>query len=85
MIISDVITLCGIGGSMEITDRIVEKIKSLPEEKQAEVLDFVDFLEKKIRESENEDWRKFSLETAMREIEDEESLYTMDDLKEKFS
>ncbi|MCK5683351.1 DUF2281 domain-containing protein [bacterium] len=70
---------------MEITDRIVEKIKSLPEEKQAEVLDFVDFLEKKIRESENEDWRKFSLETAMREIEDEESLYTMDDLKEKFS
>ena len=70
---------------MEITDKIVEKIKSLPEEKQAEVLDFVDFLEKKIREDENRGWSKFSLESAMRGMEDEESLYTLNDLKDTFS
>ncbi len=37
---------------MGVADRIIEKVKSLPEEKQTEVLDFVDFLEKKIKERE---------------------------------
>ncbi len=70
---------------MGVADRIIEKIKSLPEEKQTEVLDFVDFLEKRIKEEENRDWSKFSLESAMRGMEDEEPLYTLNDLKEKFA
>ncbi len=70
---------------MGVADRIIEKIKSLPEEKQTEVLDFVDFLEKRIKEEENRDWSKFSLESAMRGMEDEEPLYTLNDLKETFA
>ncbi len=70
---------------MGVADRIIEKVKSLPEEKQTEVLDFVDFLEKKIKEEENRGWSKFSLESAMRGMEDEETLYTLNDLKETFS
>ena len=70
---------------MGVADKIIEKVKSLPEEKQTEVLDFVDFLEKRIKEEENRDWSKFSLESAMRGMEDEETLYTLNDLKETFA
>ncbi len=70
---------------MGVADRIIEKIKSLPEEKQTEILDFVDFLEKKIKEDENRGWSNFSLESAMRGMKDEETLYTLNDLKETFS
>ncbi len=70
---------------MGFVDKIGEKIKSLPEEKQVEILDFINFLEKKIIEEENKDWNKFSIESAMREMENEESLYTFNDLKETFS
>lgn len=70
---------------MGLTDKIGEKIKSLPEEKQVEILDFINFLEKKITEEENKGWNEFSIETAMRGLENEESLYTFNDLKEIFS
>lgn len=70
---------------MGVADRIIEKITSLPEEKQTEVLDFIDFLKKKIDEDEKRGWSKFSLESAMRGMENEESLYTLNDLKETFS
>jgi len=49
------------------------------------ILDFVDFLEKKIKEDENRGWSNFSLESAMRGMKDEETLYTLNDLKETFS
>lgn len=70
---------------MSLADKIIEKIKSLPEEKQAEVFDFVNLLEIKIKEEENIFWSKFSLESAMRGMDDEEALYTVTDLKETFS
>jgi hypothetical protein len=70
---------------MGLADKIIKKIKSLPEDKQAEVFDFVNFLEIKIKEEENISWNKFSLESAMRGINDEETLYTVSDLKETFS
>ncbi len=70
---------------MGVADKIIEKVKSLPEEKQTEVLDFVDFLEKRIKEEENRVWSKFSLESAMRGMEDEETPYTLNDLKETFA
>ena len=34
---------------MKIEQRVLEKLRSLPLEKQQEVLDFVEFLEQKIR------------------------------------
>jgi mRNA interferase MazF len=58
---------------MGLADKIIEKIKSLPEEKQAEVLDFVDFLQRKLEEEEKRECSKFSLELAMRGMEEEKS------------
>ena len=68
---------------MSLVEKIVEKVKSLPEDKQIEILDFVDFLSRKVEEEERL-WSKFSLESAMRELESEESLYTLGDIKERF-
>jgi hypothetical protein len=60
---------------MVFADKLIEKIKSLPEEKQVEVLDFVDFLQGKFEEEERREWSSFSLDSAMREIEDDNTLY----------
>jgi hypothetical protein len=70
---------------MSLADKIIEKIKSLPEDKQVEILDFVDFLQRKLEENERKNWSRFSLESAMRGMEDEEPLYSLNDLKETFS
>ncbi len=64
------------GGNLGLADKIIEKVKSLPEEKQTEILDFISFLEKKLEEDEIKKWNKFSLESAMRGLETEESLYS---------
>ncbi len=41
---------------MTLAEKVVKKMQSLPEDKQAEVLDFVDFLEKKLAAEENRAW-----------------------------
>jgi len=69
---------------MGLADKIIEKVKSLPEEKQTEIIDFIDFLERKLEEDEIKKWNKFSLESAMRGLETEESLYSLNDIKEKY-
>jgi len=68
---------------MSLVEKIVEKVKSLPQDKQIEILDFVDFLSRKVEEEERF-WSKFSLESAMRGLESEESLYTLEDIKERY-
>ena len=68
---------------MSLVEKIVEKAKSLPEDKQIEIMDSIDFLSRKV-EKEESFWSKFSLESAMRELESEESLYTLGDIKERF-
>ena len=69
---------------MTLAEKILQKMRLLPEEKQAEVLDFVDFLSQKQAEEENRAWSAFSLASALRGMEDEEELYSLDDLKERF-
>ena len=71
------------GKTMSLVEKIVEKVKSLPEDKQIEIMDSIDFLSRKV-EKEESFWSKFSLESAMRELESEESLYTLGDIKERF-
>jgi hypothetical protein len=67
------------GGSvMSLEEKIIKQIHELPESKQSEVLDFVEYLRTKTDEK---DWSAFTLSSAMRGMEDEESLYTLDDLK----
>ena len=66
---------------MTTAEAIIQHVRSLPESAQQEVLDFVVFLETRRAESskrqENAVWSEFSLDTAMRGMEDEDSPYTL--------
>jgi hypothetical protein len=67
---------------MSLEEKIIRHIHELPESKKAEVLDFVEYLKSKTDER---DWSEFSLSSAMHGMEDEISLYSLEDLKESFS
>jgi hypothetical protein len=74
--------------AMTTMELIVERIRKLPEEKQAEVLDFVEFLDLKSGSAaadEDLEWSLFSLAAAMNGMEsEEEPEYTLADLKERY-
>ena len=80
---------------MSVSERVSKRVRQLPEDAQAEVLDFVEFLlaksERKTAEQqsarqEEHAWNHFSLSSAMRGMEDEDGPdYSEDDLKERFS
>jgi hypothetical protein len=73
----------GAGGSaMSIEENIIKQIHELPDSKKSEVLDFVEYLRSKTDEK---DWSAFSLSSAMRGMEDDDSLYTINDVKESSS
>ncbi|NJL55614.1 DUF2281 domain-containing protein [bacterium] len=71
-----------------------EKVQALPPAKQAEVFDFIEFLASRSttsqdQETAGDDWRNADFSTmamsqAMRGMEEEPSLYTLDDLKERW-
>ncbi|MBF0203729.1 MAG: DUF2281 domain-containing protein [Desulfamplus sp.] len=69
---------------MNIAKKINETIMTLPEAKQMEVLDFVYFLKQKTEREIDKVWSEFSLASAMKGMEAEESLYSQNDLKETF-
>lgn len=70
---------------MGIPERILESINDLPEVKQLEVLDFVEYLKLKTEKEENKDWADLSIASAMHGMIDEPSPYSIKDLKETFS
>lgn len=75
---------------MSLAENIIKHIQNLPESFQAEVLDFVEYLESKVNkgkkyEGEETDWSELSLSFAMRDMEEENSLYSLNDLKERYS
>ena len=75
---------------MLVTRKIHETVQKLPVPFQAEVLDFVEYLliksEREVAQQGEPDWSSFSLASAMRGMEDEETpTYTMDDLKIVFA
>jgi hypothetical protein len=72
---------------------LIAKLQTLPDEKQAEVLDFVEFLSirsaarVKDKPLVHDEWAEaefsaFSMNHALRGMEDEPVLYTRDDLNE---
>ena len=71
---------------------LVEKLQRLPAEKQAEVLDYVDYLTERfsqpgqaaLTEWSERDYSDFAMAQAMRGLEDEPVLYTEADLKERW-
>ncbi len=73
---------------MTTAQAILEHLRSLPDSAQQEVLDFVKFLESRraeLAQEEDATWSDISLASAMRGMEDEETPYTLADLKESFS
>jgi hypothetical protein len=76
---------------MTITESIYQYVQMLPDTLQQEVLDFVKFLlfkrDQDITPEQDEiEWTNFSLASAMRGMEDEDTpIYTTADLKEVFS
>ena len=76
------------GKEVILAKEIVERVQRLPEPLQAEVLDFVEFLLAKTSgesgKEEDRRWMGFSLQSALRGMEDELELYADKDLKERF-
>lgn len=74
--------------------KLIEKIQNLPLEKQAEVFDFAEFLASRCNKDThkpltyndwtNAEYAEMSMNQAMRDMEDEPSLYTLGDLKERW-
>ncbi|MEK6672867.1 MAG: DUF2281 domain-containing protein [Nitrospirota bacterium] len=78
---------CGI---MSLPEKIFKHIQEMPESFQVEILDFVEYLESKIKKGkkiggEETDWPELSLSFAMRDMEDESSPYSLNDLRERFT
>ncbi len=74
---------------MTTVQAIIQHLEYLPNSMQREVLDFVEYLEfrRQVPSVRKEDatWSDFSLSSAMRGMEEEETPYTLADLKESLS
>lgn len=75
---------------MSLSEKILKHIQETPESFQAEILDFVEYLESKIKKGKKSDreeteWSELSLSYAMRDMENEYSPYSLNDLKERFT
>jgi hypothetical protein len=75
---------------MNVAEKINKQVRRLPEQTQAEVLNFVEYLltqtEQKSAQEEEQDWTRLSLDSAMRGMEqDPGPEYTEADLEESFS
>ena len=69
---------------MSIAEAIIKDVQALSESKQAEVLDFVQYLRSKAEKQEIKDWADFSLSSAMRGMEDEKVSYSINDIMKLF-
>ncbi len=73
---------------MTLTEKILKHVQYLPESLQTEVLNFVEYLESKVgknKKGEDEtDWSTLSLSFAMRDMENEHTSYSINNLKERF-
>ena len=70
---------------MSLEETIIKHIHALPESEQAEVLNFIEYIQIKAGKRERKDWADLSLSSAMRGMEDEQTPYLLEDLKEIFS
>ena len=74
--------------SANMADSIIHNINALPESIKFEVVDFMEFLKVKyevsLQSKEDSKWFSDSLASAMRGMENEEELYSFDDLKVTF-
>ena len=66
---------------MTLDDKIYQNVRKLPDTFREELLDFVQYLLMKAERRETLEWSSLSLSSAMRGLEEEESLYGPADLK----
>ena len=69
---------------MDITAKLLENINKLPESKQLELADFVERLTQIADYEEGLNWSDLSVASAVRDMENEELSYTINDLKEVY-
>ena len=69
---------------MSLEETIIKGLQELPPSEQAEALNFIDHLKTKASRKEGKNWSAFSLSSAMRGMEYEETPYSIEDLKEAF-
>ncbi|MFH1096390.1 MAG: DUF2281 domain-containing protein [Candidatus Desantisbacteria bacterium] len=74
---------------MSVAEKIVQHLENMPEPMQAEVFDFVEYLNSKTADRQQiqseTNWSTFSLLQAMRGMENEQTSYCLKDIKEIFS
>ncbi|GIV14664.1 MAG: hypothetical protein KatS3mg022_0099 [Armatimonadota bacterium] len=69
---------------MALDPKLIDYMQRLPESYQEELLDFIRYLLLKAERRELAEWSDLSLESAMRGMEEEETLYDTADLKVVF-
>ena len=69
---------------MSTAEKILHGLKDLKEEDQTEVLDFVEVLKSRKHVEKDKEFKDFSLQNAMRGMEDEPDIYDLSDLKDRF-
>jgi hypothetical protein len=69
---------------MVLNEKIQEYIQKLPASFQEELLDYLEFLLAKAKR-EDKEWSNLSLSSAMRGMEEEPEIYTIKDLKARYS
>ncbi len=75
---------------MSLAENISEHVRRLPESAQAEVLDFVSFLEQRTADretrEEHEEWSRMSVHAAFvgLDVDSESVSYSEDDIKEPY-
>ena len=69
---------------MSTAEVIIHEIAGLRPEKQSEVPEFVELLKEREQKSEDKAFKNGSLTSAMRGMDDEDSLYSESDVIEKF-
>jgi hypothetical protein len=67
---------------MSTAEKIALEVKKLASDSQAEVLDFVQFLKSREKLKDERKFKDFSLDQAMRGMEEEQSLYDVNDIRE---
>jgi hypothetical protein len=70
---------------MTLDEKIHRYAQKLPYSFQEELFDFVQYLLMKAEQQEKQEWASLSLSSAMRDMEDETTLYSMSDIRISFA
>lgn len=70
---------------MTLDEKIHRYAQKLPYSFQEELFDFVQYLLMKAEQQEKQEWGSLSLSSAMRDMEDETTLYSMSDIRISFA